>query len=330
MFFSIRPLFFLAAALGLFHTALAQESKYPAVKLSGFTQVTAIRNENFDGFIFGLERVRIIAKGGLHPRVEYKLMVDFNNTGVEVDKDGDTPGIIKDAQLTLKLPQRLRLLVGKFKTLIGMEFNVPAYELDFIKRGFGHQTLVFERNVGAMLEAPKLTRLGLGLAAGAFNPGPNNANRIGSAQQGDYTLAGRVSLDPVAGLHAQAYFGLAQTGRPDQSEVRIWGGAFRLSPRHKLAVKGEWLAREDANDVAVDGHTFYVQAGYRLASWVQPILKLERLDLAGDKLDRQDVTFGLNLFLNPENIHQAKIMLNYVRSDFPGRDAIQIQMQGAF
>ena len=325
------------------------EVEYPTVKISGYTQATAERVEKLDtgkkndGIEFGFDRVRMTAKGGLNKIVDYKLQVDFTETADDVATEGSTPGNIRDAYLTAKTGfEGIGVAVGKFKIPIGMEFNRSASELDFVKRSFSQDNLVFGRNVGAMVHGSGYSELGVGFAAGIFNPGPNNALGTGTSQKGDYTVAGRITIDPDEKLHGQVYLGSALTSLPDatgQSNINILGVGVRAHVTEKLTLRGEYLTRDDDQGPA-DGISYYGQAAYRLNKNIEPTFKYEELDVnkedrggagrSDDFVNRTDTTFGLNFYLNPDHIHQSKIMINYVSSHIDGNDAFQVLFQGSF
>ncbi|KAA3618671.1 MAG: hypothetical protein DWQ05_06835 [Calditrichaeota bacterium] len=297
--------------------------------INGFIQTTAIKAENNDGFLFGFDRVRLASKGQLNPLVGFKLQVDFVKQNTDTDKDGDSPGIIKDAEIIFKANPQVAISVGKFKTPIGTEFNFSGSKLDFVKRGLG-QALVFERNLGAMVRASKLGAMNLGFDVGVFNPGPNKANDIGSASEGqDYTFAGRVHASPVKNLTAEAYFGNATTSIAGQENVGIFGAGVKTK-FDKLRVNGEFMSRDDGNSTAQDGTDFWVSASYLLNGNFEPAVKYEKLDVTKDASDQAITVVGVNFYFNAKDHHQSKIQVNYQSSDMTGNDAIQVMFQAKF
>lgn len=350
--FKLGGILFLCTGLVAPQVARAQG---PVVELGGFTQLTVTKTEEADAVRFGFDRVRLIALGKINPGIDYKLQVDFMKPSADgmrsvrvdtldgsasllTDKDGDTPGIIKDAEIGLKLGRNLKLRVGKFKTPIGMEFNTSGKRLDVIKRGLGQQ-LVFERNAGALLETQQLGTLPGGLALGIFNAGPNQATGVGVDSEGNYngyTLAGRLSADPSQRLHGQVFFGSALTSLPGQERVTILGGGLKAVPVINLTAKAEYISREDGNTAAASGSDFYFQAGYQVTAALEAVLKYETLNVAQDSRDQTNLTVGLNLFLNPAVHSQSKIQINYVQArEGSGADRttsaeIQVMVQAAF
>ena len=307
-----------------------KKTSKPTVKLGGFTQATMIKSEDNKAFSFGFDRVRLLAKGGLNKFVDYKLQIDFMKTATDVDKDGDTPGIVKDAVLIYKPVKKMRVSVGKFKTPVGFEFNASGTKLDFVKRGLG-QALVFERNVGAMVHGKNFGKAKLGFKAGVFNAGPNKANSIGDPAEGqDYSFAGSLSLNPQKTLYAEVFFGTALTSVDGQSNVNIFGAAAKVKLIDKLQLKCEFMSRSDDQNTAADGSDFYIQGGYLITPNFEPVIKYEKLDVENNSNDQANATFGLNIFLNPEKHGQSKIQINYVSSDLDGKDAVQVMFQGAF
>ncbi len=314
----------------LLTSSLSFAQDKPIRKMGGFIQSTIQKGEDDKALTFGFDRVRFIAKGELNARADYKIMVDFMKTATDVDKDGDTPGIIKDALLIFKPTEKLRVSIGKYKTPVGMEFNTSGMDLDFAKRGM-IQKLIFERSVGLMLHAKKIGGLGLGYNLGLFNNGPNAANDIGDpASAQDYTITGRLSAAPSKFLYAEASFGMATTNIEEQESVSIFSIGAKATLVEALQLKGEFLSRTDGNNATVDGTDFYIQGGYQITPKLQPVVKYEVLDVTNVENNRTDTTIGLNYFLNPKSHRQAKIQINYVISDMDGSSGLQILCQGAF
>ncbi len=256
-------------------------------------------------------------------------MVDFVKQATDVDKDGDTPAIIKDALMIIKPFKNLRLSFGKFKTPIGMEFGTPGYKLDVVKRGLG-QKLVFERNAGAMAQFKNIGESKLGVAAGIFNAGPNAANDVGDPKKGnDYSFVGRVNISPVKNFYAEAFGGLANSSIDSIKSVSILGAAAKFK-YDALQLKAEYMLRKDDNNSKADGSDFYIQAGFLIDPHFEPVVKYEKLDVRKNSADQSNLTFGLNYFINPEKRHQSKIQLNYVSSDVGSKSAVQVMFQVAF
>ncbi len=310
------------------------------VQLHGFIQSVTTLAENNDGPAFGFDRVRIRTKGSLNEWVDYDLHLDFNRLILgaganQVDKDGDTPALIKDAALGFKLPGGHRFFTGKFKTPVGREFNTAGFKLDFVKRGFGQQTLVFERNTGVMFQSRPLGSMKTELRAGIFNPGPNKATDTGDPAQGvDLTLAGWLKLKPAQGLTLWAYGGAVSTSDTttaglDQEGISVMGGSA-LFKKGAFTFGADWLDRDDPDHAGSDGSNLMAHALWQAKPWLQPAIKYESLDVSDDGKDRADLTLGVNFFLPVKNTWESKIMVNYVSSDMDGASALQIMFQGYF
>ncbi|MCB0275099.1 MAG: hypothetical protein KDI06_09820 [Calditrichaeota bacterium] len=190
-------------------TAALRAGDEPTLKVIAWTQAVATRTGDDPAFSFGMDRVRVMGIGDLGERAWYRLHVDFIKQKNDLDVDGDTPGIIKDAEVRYRFSPHLDLTLGKFKTPVGMEFAISGYKLHFVKRGLG-QTLVFERNAGAMLRANLPTLPGLQLLGGIFNPGSQKRQRNRPQRQGLY-LCGRLALTRTAWISTAAIF----TSRPN-------------------------------------------------------------------------------------------------------------------
>ncbi|MDM7925370.1 MAG: porin [bacterium] len=323
----IGPWFRLLPALAVALTLAASVHAQP--KVSGYVQTTMIRSESNEAFVFGFERVRLQAAGSFRPEVGYKVLVDFVETD-PLDNDGDTPAIIKVAEVVYTPVPKLNVSVGKFKTPIGMEWNTGAPDLDFVKRGLG-QALIFHFDTGIMAHGTGIGGPGFGYAAGVFNAGPNKANEVGDPASGqDYTVAGRLSLDPSSALHGEAFFGSAVTHVAGQENVNVVGAGARWIPVRPLCLKAEALSREDGQNPASDGTDLYVQAAFRPHPRWESLVKFETLDVAGSDRDQTNVTVGLNWCMNPESRRQARILVNGVFSDLKGNDAVQVLYQVAF
>lgn len=325
-----KYLFIIACFYFCCYSILAGETNKPEIKIKGFTQATCIKPETDKAFVFGFDRVRLVPKGKLNNMVSYKLMIDFIKTSKDVDKDGDTPGIIKDAILSYHVRKNLTVLVGKFKTPVGMEFNLPGYKLDVIKRGLG-QALVFERNTGAMIKGKQFGKYNFGFAAGVFNAGPNNANDTGNPKTGnDYTIAGQLSLNPNQKLYAELFFGSALTSVSGQNNVNLVGMGVKSKVLNNVQFKGEVIFREDQQNYDSDGTDFYIQSGYLMHPKLEPVIKYEKLDVKNNNKDQANLSLGINIFINSADHHQTKIQLNYIASDLKDKSAIQLMFQGAF
>jgi len=297
----------------------------------GYIQTNMIKTETNKAFTFGFERVRIGSKGTLNQYVDYRLLFDLVNSAETSGNDGgESPAIINNAEVIFKINSKLKLSAGKYKTPIGMEWNVPATNLDVVKRGLG-QAFIFHFDTGLMLYGEKIGKPGLGFALGVFNAGPNKANTVGDPSLGqDYTVTGRISIDPNKSFHAQAYLGSALTSVPGQENVSVLGGAVILKPIKPLTLKSEFMSRSDAQNLSSDGNDYYVQAGYFVHPNFEPLVKFESLNVSNDAKDQANLTLGLNTYFNKENLKQSKIQVNYIISDMDGKSDLQVLYQVAF
>jgi hypothetical protein len=325
-----RKLFVGMTLLSIVVLTICSAELFAQPKVSGYIQNTMIKTENDKAFVFGFDRVRIRLAGKLNEIMKYKLQVDFTKSAKAIGNDGSTPGMINYAELIFNVYKTVNLSVGKFKTPLGMEWNTGPHSLDFVKRGLG-QAFVFHFDAGAMLHAANIGKPGFGFAAGIFNFGPNKANDVGDPAQGqDYTLVGRISLDPHKKFHAEVFGGSALTSIEEQKNVNLYGAGVKAKLFGKLQLKGELLSREDAQNSSSDGTNYYIQAGYQIHPKFEPTVKYENLDVTYDAKDQGNLTLGLNIFLNPEVKKQSKIQVNYVSSDLDGKDAIQFLYQATF
>ncbi len=330
-----RSIVWLAACVLAF-VACRELAAAPDVKVHGLVQSVAQLAEEDKAFTFGFDRVRLIARGGLNKWAKLKVQVDFKSlaTGAgasQLAKDGETPAMLKDAVVTFTCDRGNMLHAGKFKTPVGMELNRSGSKLLFVKRGFGHSAMVFDRNVGLMAQTAKMGGMRFQADLGIFNKGPRNANDTGDVSAGaDYTLTGSVKAKPFKGAYSHLYFGAAGTSVAGQEPVSLFGAGLSYKPNSALELAGEFIQRDDPDHPDSDGSTYYAQATWRPLPWLQPAFKYESLDAANDDADRGDITLGLNVLYNPDLPAQSKIMFNYVLSDMDGASALQIMFQGAF
>lgn len=306
----------------------------PQVKIGGLVQTTAVMMDQNDAVVFGIKRARIIASGKLNKHVRYKLMTEFMKVAKDMDKDGESPGIVVDAYLDFNLHELIWLRTGKFRTPIGQGHLVSAMDLDVVERSLGC-ALVFDRNMGVMLHRNKIGELGLGYAAGLFNAGPRGANDTGDEGEGseylseNYTTAVQLSLTPSKTTHLQIGFGQAQTSLEGQENVTLFEAAGHYSLFQDILFKAEYLSRDDPDHQLVDGTALDLCAVYDFTKRFQAVITHDILDIADSAEDKVNTTVGFNIFLNPENRRQSKIQLNYVFSDMDGCSGVQVLFQGS-
>ncbi len=131
-------------------------------------------------------------------------------------------------------------------------------------------------------------------------------------------------------MHAEIFGGLTTTSVDSQENVTVFGAAAKFKPLDKLQLKGEFLSRSDFQATSSDGYDYYLQAGYALTPVVEPVIKLESLNVSDNSKDQTNITVGANLYLNKDNPKQSKIMVNYVIADIDGKGGLQILYQVAY
>jgi hypothetical protein len=342
----LKTVLLLSALAGLLFGLSSVNAQSPEVKWGYFFQSTAVSNEADSRVIFGLDKAWIIVKGSVNQYVEFTFQADLTKLPVKkakdgktlemnLDKDGDTPAYTKDVVVIIKpFSHYLNISIGKFKTPIGYEFSLPSYKLDMIKTTYTF-AMIFERNPGIMLSGKKITRFNLGYAAGVFNYGPAGATEIGNNADGaNYTYCGRLSAEPLANLYGEVYYGLATTNVDSQSAVSVVGAAVSLNLIKKLKISAEYMDRDDKNTKhnAAYGATYYLQTSYLVHPHFEPALRFEEINVKYKKeslkaQDQTNWTVGLNYYFNPEDIHKAKILVNYVASSLKNADAVQFMLQ---
>jgi hypothetical protein len=286
--------------------------------------------EDNEAITFGMDRIRLITKAKLNSKMSFKLQVDFVKVAKDVDADGDSPGIIKDAVLGIKMLGGHQLFLGKQKTPAGYEFNFSGTKLDVVKRGFGHQTMIFERNMGMLLKTPKYGPMKIYAKAGLFNAGPKKANDTGDAAEGqDYTFSSAFYATPVKNLTTHLSYSSAGTSVDGQEAVSLMGLAVDYKT-DKFRGVVEQLTRDDADHSGSDGSTLYAMLGYKVKPGLEFVVRSESLDVEDDSKDRADIVGGVNLYFTPDKPWTSKVMLNYVSSDMDGKSGVQLMFQGVF
>lgn len=288
-------LFAVAGLIAMPCAAAGQYSVLPAVgidldaadkpvSLSGYLAIRV--NWNGDTTGFSIPRARLAAQARPKPYVGLKLQVDFA-TGGRVEPDTTVgPFELTDAFIQVE-PKRdttrhpriqPRLIVGQMRVPFGLERLTPFSLLLTTDRSRASNSIAYGRDVGLTAEADVGSRAKFSL--GVFN---GEGANVFTNPDGQMLGVARVAVSPAPKLGIAGKFGV-------QGDDRRWGADVRWIP-HRLTLEAEYLERNDGGVRARGG---YALGGYRVLSWLQPVVKGE-LYHERDSDTRQDqFILGMN------------------------------------
>jgi hypothetical protein len=303
------------------------------VSLFGFSQITAASGDGLassatdsrNSLRFGADRIRLGYKLKMN-KVFSKLQIDFVKSD-DAHKQGQLDEIIKDADVGYKFNNAFSVMVGQFKTPVGMDFNTSGAKLDITKRGM-EKKLLLERSLGAMLSGRKIGGI-FGYDIGIFNPAtraskvvdnPTTTKSYGVAGS-DYAYAVR-GLADWQKLHMELAYGVSQEAAGDGFTVGSAAEDYTVldvAVSYKLAdltLKGEYVIGNNIKGVNNrDESVWYLHAGYRFNPMFEGVVRHYQANYdpeAGNSTDLGNTYFGLNIFLNPVVNYSSRIQLNYV------------------
>jgi hypothetical protein len=313
----------------------------------GFNQITLEQQGEVDagatgpkggGFEFGADRIRIGYKAKFDNGAYSKLQVDFNEHGPAAG-GSQLPDIIKDALVGYDFGAA-KVQAGMFKTPVGMDFNTSGKKLDITKRGMEKQ-LVLERSAGAMVSGGAQ---GFGYKVGVFNPATRGAaSNVATPNSGEnYAYAANVSYDMGKMLHAELGYGVSQ-GDDDQTVTKtfvssanigatgeaddytVFDIGLKSQPMPNLTLKAEYIDGSNYASVEdLDRTVWFLHGGYEFTPMLEGVIRHYASNVdstsvnqgtnGGNDIDSDysETFVGLNIFLNPEKHHEARIQLNYV------------------
>lgn len=156
------------------------------------------------------------------------------------------------------------LLVGQFKVPFSMEYLTSSARLRSVNRSQVVDRLSPRRDIGAMAQVDVGRRV---IVAGAVVNGQGTATR-GNPDARDLAV-GRLTLVPVDGLAVAGKLG-------NEGRDHLWGYDVRLV-RGDVVVEGEVIHRRRPTSGAIaDAGGGYVLALYRVAPWMESLVKWER------------------------------------------------------
>jgi len=330
-----------AAAIAGLVAAPTMANAAADVSWFGFNQITAgstSENASGDGggIAFGVDRIRIGYKAKFDSGAHSKLQVDFNRGTPGNTRGGlQAPDIIKDAVVGYKFNSAADIQVGERKAPIGMDFNTSGKKLDIVNRGM-EKDYVIERTAGAFLFGG-VNNFGYAVFVGnpATRSGAVPSSGAGSIGGEDYSYGGRVSYDMGKMLHAELSYGTSTTSNTGAAadDYSVTDIGLKSQPMPNLTLKAEYLSGSSVG--LVDGRdqtVWYLHGGYEFTPMLEGVLRYYNSTaetdgtFAGtggeDSLTMSETYVGLNVFLNPEKHHEARIQVNYIMpsgdTEYPG------------
>ena len=337
-----RPWLGVVAAATLATTAAPLEAQYPLepspvlslgrlsreVDLGGYLSVReVVRN---DSSTFAINRARVTVQTAPLPYLALRLQGDLSAVG-RTASDSSVPAfVLTDAYAQLVPPDadgalaelRPAIVLGQFKTPFSLEYLTSFSLLRTANRSLVVDRVSPRRDLGVLAQispAPVLT-----VAGAVVNGSGPNVTRNPDGRQ---LVLGRLTLQPLPDL--------AVAGKvANESGDHRWGYDARWVVG-RLILGGEWLRRTRDADAAgagpVDVRGGYVLAAYGVRSWLQPVVKWERLTDQTVATRATWTTYGVNLLSPGESL---RVQVNWIeKSERPVElddDELIVQVIGIY
>jgi hypothetical protein len=210
---------------------------------------------------------------------------------------------------------RPTLMAGQFKQPFSLEYLTPDERLLTPDRSLAVDRISPRRDIGAMGQLDLGARATL-QAAVANGEGPNaRAN-----PDGHELYTARLTVVALPGLALGGKIGA-------ESSDHMWGYDARWIGGPAV-IEGEYLHRRRGAEgaAASDAGGGYLMARYRVASWLQPVLKWERFEQTAPTVQRSTwLTAGANVATPSETV-RAQLMLQH-RDESHARGLTQLLAQ---
>ncbi len=303
----------------------------------GFNQITAFTTDSNQGpdgdaggsLAFGGDRIRIGYKAKFDSGAFSKLQVDFNRGNPGTTRGGfHVPDIIKDAVVGYDFGA-VKVQAGERKVPVGMDYNTSGKKLDIVNRGM-EKNYVLERAAGLMVSGgtgPAGVHLWLGNPATRAGAIPSNGDVTGDGNNdlvagGDYSYAIQGHYNMGKMLHAQLSYGASSANEVGVAEdYTVMDLGLKSQPMPNLTLKAEYLQASNVGHAdGRDQTVWYVHGGYEFTPMMEGVVRHynSTADTDGafasgeDSATLSETYVGLNVFLNPEKHHEARIQLNYI------------------
>jgi hypothetical protein len=288
---------------------LARISREP--RLTGY--LSARETLRDDSLTFTVNRARLTVMA--RPLSYFAVRVQGDLAAIGRTSGDTVPAFdLTDAFAQLALPDSASavartlqpaLLIGQFRTPFSLEFLTPFALLLTANRSQASDLLASRRDIGVYAQV-NLTQFAVLGAALVNGEGPNRT----SNPDGHELAVGRLTLRPTRSLAIAGKWG-------GQAGDHRWGYDARLVAG-RTVVEGEYIrhTRPESATTTFDGRGGYALASYKVLSWLQPVLKWERLRQS----DTGDTTltwttYGVNLLSRDQHL---KLQANWiVKSERP-------------
>lgn len=291
------------------------------------------------GFIrFGIDYI--------HEPITGKLLLDFNQS--HTNDEAGLVKMIKDAFVNFKWSNAAFIRLGMIKTPLGMNYDIPGWNLDIIERGQLEKSLVLERDIGLMLSGrligqeryegkvqmeatglemgQELLGYGFGYDIGVFGPAGRSAAVIwDQTQVGDaMAYVGRLSYDHGPYFHSEISYGLSEeAGGPGTEDYEVMDlGLGTMWYDQGLEFRAEYIHGSSIRGIAGwNQESVSLMAGWYLTRTIEGVVKHYQAsaEKGGVRNSLGNTYIGLNIFLAPLSTkfrdHQRhKIVINYIFS----------------
>jgi phosphate-selective porin len=266
-------------------------------------------------------------------RIAYRVMIDpaqLNGPLTTVRNNAVTVrDILQDANISYIAHPYVTITVGQFKIPLTLDAFSSSSKLDFAERTALGRNLGDVRELGLMLSSTKIPYFEYELAI--LNGGGKNNPDIAARKDG----VGRVVVKPIKGLGIgmSGYAGATwdETAKTLIQKTRL--GAELSFELEGFMLKAEYMKGRDGRPGAARAPAgYYVTGGYRVGAW-QAVARYDVWD-ADTKVPDADcsipeagppgskagssscgkgstVALGINYDFEINDLHQAKIQLNY-------------------
>ncbi len=266
---------------------------------------------------FTIKRARLSLRGGIGPKVDYRLQLDF----------ASSPKIV-DAFVQYKPFGALNLKAGQFKVpfsientdytpqnLEGIEYSMPLRRLMGFSETLGDARLSASgRDMGALLYGGFGRRDGyfvLNYDLGVFNGSGINTSDKNTSKD----LAARLTVKPAPGWMVSGSYYLGEYGDSYLKRERYGAGA--CFDRGKWVVRGEWLGGTTG---ALKSDGWYAMAGLRVHPKWMTVVRCE--GFCADTANRTETTqTNYMAGINWQPLKPLRCQLNYTVEEFGAKGA---------
>ncbi|HEX5437001.1 MAG TPA: porin [Gemmatimonadaceae bacterium] len=280
-----------------------------------------------DSTTFSLSRIRLTMQDRVLPSIAVRVQGGISNSGIGGSAASVGRFAFSDAYVQYSPTSdnagiralRPSVIVGQFKMPFSLEYLTPYSHLETVQRSQAVNDIGIKRDIGVMGQL-HLARYAILDAALANGSGSNTT----SNPDGQELAMGRLTVLPLPYLALAAKWA-------GQGADHHWGYDARLMT-HGAVVEGEVIQRRHPADGGeATGSGGYTLASYTLLSWLQPVLKWERLDENADEVGGGAstrstwMTYGMNVVAPHDRV---RLQLDWVvKSDHPVDHANELLAQ---